>query len=306
MDLSWRRIALACTGLGLAGSLAVLVAADLLPLWWWSEIFQHPRAQVLGGSLLCAIAWSMLVRWRWRWCSLLIPLWALGGMLPALAGTPDSGRAVCRLVTANVHSSNPDPAAAVAALLALDAEVLILLEPDHSWRPHLAPLRAAYPVQRELLRDDNFGICAYAKQGSIAVWQPDAVEVPCLVIAWDGLEILGVHPPPPFSDEYHGWWTGQLAAIATWSATRPNAVVAGDLNATPWSSGFRRLCRDGRLAGPGGFAAWKPTWLVGTPLAAPIDHVLAGSGLAVSAHAVGPDIRSDHQPVRTVVLRRQP
>lgn len=306
MELSWRRIAQAIAGLGLAGSLAALIAADLLPLWWWSELFQHPRAQLAVGSLVCAVVWSLLLRWRWRWCSLLLPVWAVAGMVPALAGVPGAGNPLCRLVSANVHSANPDPAAAVASLLALDADVLILLEPDHGWAGHLAPLRAAYPVRRELLRDDNFGICAYARSGTIAVWQPDAVEVPCLVIARDGLEILAAHPPPPFSAEYHAWWSAQLREMAAWSASRPMAVVAGDLNATPWSGAFRRLCRDGRLSGPGGLAAWTPTWLSGTPLAAPIDHVLAGAGLAVASHVVGPRIGSDHLPVQTTVLRRRP
>ncbi len=303
MGLSWRRIGLVLAGLGLAGSIGALVAADLLPLWWWSEMWQHPRPQLAAGSLLCALIWSLLARLRWRWFALLVPLWAVAGMLPALAGRQAQGQVVCSLVSANVHSTNPDPAGAVAQLLALDADILVLLEPDHGWAKHLQPLREAYPLHREMLRDDNFGICAYTRRGVIAVWEPEAVEVPGLLVGFDGIEVLAVHPPPPFSAEYHRWWSAQLTAIAAWAAAHPQAVVAGDLNATPWCSGFRRLCREGRLAGPGGLAAWTPTWLSGTPLAASIDHVLVGPGLGLAGQAIGPDIGSDHRPVRVHVVR---
>ena len=291
---------------GLAGSLLVLIAADLLPWWWWTEAFQHPRIQVALGSLLCAIIWSLLVTWRWRWFSLLLPLWAVAGMLPALSGGPVGDQRLASLVSANVLSSNPDPVRAVARLREMDPDILILLEPDHGWRGPLRPLRDAYPVHREILRDDNFGICAYARSGTITVWQPEGVEVPGLVISTAGIEILAVHPPPPFSAEYHRMWHGELVAIARWSASRSRAIVAGDLNATPWSAGFRRLCADGALHGPGGLAAWTPTWLRGTPLAAPIDHVLAGVAVAVHGHRVGPDIGSDHQPVQVELRLARP
>ncbi len=295
---SWRRVVAGLSGCGLAGSLLALIAADLLPLWWWSEALQHPRLQIALGSLLCAIIWSLLAAWRWRWFSLLLPLWAVAGMLPSLSGGGVGDQRLATLVSANVLSSNPDPARAVARLRDLAPDVLILLEPDHGWRAPLQALRDDYPVRREILRDDNFGICAYARSGTITVWQPEGVEVPGLVIATAGVEILAVHPPPPFSAAYHAMWSGQLAAIARWSATRPRAIVAGDLNATPWSSGFRRLCANGVLHGPGGLAAWTPTWLRGTLLAATIDHVLAGSDVVVHGHTVGPAIGSDHQPVQ--------
>ncbi len=306
MDLSWRRVGAGLAGAGIAGALAALVAGDLLPIWWWSEIWQHPRPQLAVVSLCCALAWSLLRQSRWRWCSLLVPLWAFAGMLPALFGGAmrGAGPVIASVVTANVHSSNPDPAAAVATIHDLQADIVIVLEPDLGWSATLQALRDAYPVHRELLRDDNFGICAYARRGTIEVWQPDGVEVPGLVVHCDGVEVLGIHPPPPFSAEYYGWWRSELAAVAAWSAGRPAAVVAGDLNATPWSSGYRRLCRDGRLQGPGGMAAWSPTWMRATPLAAPIDHILVGSDLGMDGHAVGPDLRSDHQPVLVRLRRR--
>jgi endonuclease/exonuclease/phosphatase (EEP) superfamily protein YafD len=296
--VNWTRIGLALAVVGLAGSLAGLMLADALPFWWWSELLQHPRLQLLGGSLLCALFAALLSRWRWRWLAFALPLWALGGLLPALwQAAPTVARdADLRVAVANVHSANPDPAAAVAAILALDADVVAVLETTGPWGPFLAPLRRAYPVRVELPRDDNFGICLYARRGRAEAWQPDGVEVPGIVLAIDDVELLAVHPPPPFSADYQRMWRSELAAVAAWARPR-RAVVIGDLNATPWSAAFRALCRDGGVRGPGGLSALSPTWMRGTVLGAPIDHVLLGDGLAYTGHAVGGDIRSDHRPV---------
>lgn len=302
---SWRRILGAFAILGLIGPVLGLVLADLLPDRWWSEAFEHPRPQYLACSLLAAGMLLILIRRRLAWLACLIPLWALGGMLPALHGRSGGAAdaAGLRVVTANVHATNPDPAAAIAAILALDADVVALLEPTADWEEPLGVLRAAYPQHRELLREDNFGIALYARSGRISTWWPDQVEVPGLLLQTDGIELLAVHPPPPFSPVYHAWWHSELGAIATWAPSRPAAVVVGDLNATPWSGGYRRMCAVGGLAGQGGLAMWRPTWMWPTPLAAPIDHILVGPALRVSGHRVGPDIRSDHLPVSANIVR---
>lgn len=304
-SFSWRRILCAFAILGLAGPFLGLVLADLLPDRWWNEAFEHPRPQYLLCGTLAAAALAILLRRRVVWFAGLVPLWALIGMLPALPGRPDVPGAGTGLqvVTANVHSDNPDPVGAIAALVAMDADVVAVLEPTMDWEGPLGALRAVYPQHREILRGDNFGIALYARRGRITTWWPDGVEVPGLLLANDGIELLAVHPPPPFSPAYHAAWQGELAAISAWAASRPAAVVIGDLNATPWCGGFRRLCADGGLAGQGGLAMWVPTWMWPTPLAAPIDHVLAGPALRVSGHRVGPDIGSDHRPVRARIVR---
>lgn len=304
MDLSWRRVLAACAILAVAGPLLGLILADLLPDRWWSEAFEHPRLQYALCGLVGGVLLPLTLRRRWAWAALAVPLWAVATMLPALGGSAQPGAwPVATLVSANVHSSNPDPAAAVRTLVGLDADIVVVLEPTEAWRPHLAPLRDAYPVHREMLREDNFGICIYARDGRITTWWPDDVQVPGLVLATDGLELLAVHPPPPFTPTYHEWWRAELGAIADWARGRPQAVVAGDLNATPWCGAYRRLLADGGLHQAGGLGAWHPTWMWPTPLAAPIDHVLVGRTLGFATRWVGPDIGSDHRPVVAVISR---
>jgi len=59
----------------------------------------------------------------------------------------------------------------------------------------------------------------------------------------------------------------------------------------------------GRLEDTMAGRTWSPTWLTGfAPLALRIDHVLASPGTCVVNAEVGPEIGSDHRPLR-VTLR---
>jgi endonuclease/exonuclease/phosphatase (EEP) superfamily protein YafD len=51
--------------------------------------------------------------------------------------------------------------------------------------------------------------------------------------------------------------------------------------------------------------AWQPTWEADFwPLALPIDHVLVPSTSCVTYTEVGPDVGSDHRPVRVTLRLR--
>jgi endonuclease/exonuclease/phosphatase (EEP) superfamily protein YafD len=79
-------------------------------------------------------------------------------------------------------------------------------------------------------------------------------------------------------------------------ATGEAAIVVGDLNATPWSSGLRAAAAQGFLSAQG----LAPTWpaSVARVFGIPIDHVLADSRhWRVVQSGRGPQIGSDHLPV---------
>jgi endonuclease/exonuclease/phosphatase (EEP) superfamily protein YafD len=96
-----------------------------------------------------------------------------------------------------------------------------------------------------------------------------------------------------------GWRDSQLDRIAELLGTTPRPrILAGDLNATPWSAPVASLRSRTGLeivgGGPGATGTW-PTWL---PMPrVHIDHVLFDRSIRVRAHHVGPDIGSDHLPV---------
>jgi endonuclease/exonuclease/phosphatase family metal-dependent hydrolase len=92
----------------------------------------------------------------------------------------------------------------------------------------------------------------------------------------------------------------QAAALAM---TRPDAtVLLGDLNLTPYAPAFARLVAESGLRDALDGVAWRPTWQAGFwPLALPIDHVLVPRGACVVGHEIGPDVGSDHRPLRVTL-----
>ncbi|MEO0587954.1 MAG: endonuclease/exonuclease/phosphatase family protein, partial [Planctomycetota bacterium] len=77
------------------------------------------------------------------------------------------------------------------------------------------------------------------------------------------------------------------------------AVVAGDFNATPFSSSFAALGRAGLINSQRGHG-WSATWpgeLIPLGLGIPIDHVVHSADLTTVSRDVGPRLGSDHHAV---------
>lgn len=81
---------------------------------------------------------------------------------------------------------------------------------------------------------------------------------------------------------------------------RAPALLAGDLNATPWSATISKVMEAGGLhrTGPAGMS-WLhrrlPRWLL--PLGLAIDHVFAKGAVQVLSVETLDDVGSDHLPV---------
>jgi endonuclease/exonuclease/phosphatase (EEP) superfamily protein YafD len=82
------------------------------------------------------------------------------------------------------------------------------------------------------------------------------------------------------------------AAVVTGSAP---TVLAGDFNATPWSSAFSGLAEQGLHRATGLTASW-PAQMKGI-FGIPIDHVMVTSHWAMATSQTGLDLGSDHLPV---------
>ena len=90
------------------------------------------------------------------------------------------------------------------------------------------------------------------------------------------------------------------------ASLRP-VVVCGDLNCSPWSPYFADLLERGRLTDPRAGGRTPTSWRSGNPLfALPIDHLLPGGSARVTGLAAGPDVGSDHRPLRATVTWAEP
>ncbi|MDZ4689201.1 MAG: endonuclease/exonuclease/phosphatase family protein [Planctomycetaceae bacterium] len=281
----------------------MLVGHTLGGVWWGFDLLNH-FWPYYGLLLLIAAVW-LLTQWQWRpggWAVAAL-VWNLTAIVPYYLPRSSTDGEPLRLVVCNLLTGNATPTRAIEFLEATDADVLVLLEVDHEWMPRLKPLRAKYPHGRIIPQPGSFGIALLSRRPLVQLEQINfgLSGVPTLTAVIEDLDvrIIVTHPPPPIGGNYADRRDRQLADVAKFAAdsARP-VVVAGDLNATPWSATFRNLTARGRMRDSSLGFGLHPTWpTVGPVSILPIDHVLVSPTLGVRNRRVGPRLGSDHRPV---------
>lgn len=219
----------------------------------------------------------------------------------------------------NVHTSNPDKQGVVTMIRDSGADLVFLQEINRAWVDAIDAQLVGYEPVKLDPRTDNFGIgCWVRTGGGVTVESVEAVDISgglaqvnaldVIVRLEDGLtaRVLSLHTLPPVNRSYAAARDAQLAAAAQISAdTDDPFVLIGDLNATPWSSSYRALVRDGGLTdslrgrGLNGFAAPGASWPAGLVSLGmiPIDHCLTRGGAVVVERRLGEANGSDHRPL---------
>lgn len=267
-------------------------------LAWLVDLGSHWQWLFVAGLGFSAT----LVVWvdrRWAVCLLLVPIPWLTASVQA-PRLERGGAATFAIASVNVHLDNADPQPLVCWLSEErpDAAVIVEVSPDYavslkalagypfqSIVPDTGPFGMAlvsrYPLLETKVMRDSEGIARIESQ---------------LQLPGRRIGLVAFHPMPPLSPQYHGARNDQLRTLARAAqAGDYPAILAGDINATPWSSAFSRLEQYGLRRASG----LEPTWpvagrgLVGIP----IDHVLVTPHWRVVSHQRGPDIGSDHYPV---------
>lgn len=301
--------------------LAALVAAgaalaELGGRLWFADLAAHFRWQCL---VLAALAAAIGIGTR-RYAMMAVAVagaaahgWAM--TLPAYApfSSPSAGTAHFRLVTANLRYDNATPDKILAFVDAAKPDVLVLQEAVSGLHPVIQTLMRRYPhVSPPDWHDSGTLILSRLPLAEARrLGPPDKRGRQSIVYARvplgsRHLDLYGLHAPVPLRPNAYHRQNELLATLAAAARTgQRTMIVAGDFNMTPWSPRFRALQRDSglRLASLGGL--WRHTWPSATGpwyghlllRGLPIDHVLAGAGINVSAVARGPDIGSDHYSV---------
>lgn len=260
---------------------------------------------------------------RWRWPAALgaVVLAWLCAQQPVAPDGPPAG--ALRLASANLlHGSGAEPVAVAEALLALDADVLLLLEwtGDNADRQTLVDgglglfLDRAHPGTRGValaLSGRVAGAATLLRPGGTG---PCAMPGALARVDWNGAEVgvLGVHPPPPVPG-CGGATAASLAQVAGLLAegrvgegapvplpAGAPAVVLGDLNSLPVAPGLASLRGAGLVDGVLAHS-WRPapSWPV-LPLGVSlgrIDGVWVPAGSAVVGAGTVPIPGSDHRAV---------
>ena len=276
--------------------------------WHWGlELSTHFAFQYALMALVAMAGFACLA--RPRGVALAAVVLALHSTpLLGLTGAPEDpavgASQKTRLLMANVRTSNANRRGLLDLIQAEQPDAVLLLEVSEAWLADLAPLDAEYPHRLAEPRGDNFGIALYSRRpltdGRI-VHLGDA-GVPSIECGLEGasLRLLLTHPVPPMGRRAAAERDRQLEAVARRARELgPRVVLAGDLNATPWSPIFSRVLDLGALRDSRGGFGLQPTWSAGLPYLAriPIDHFLVGRDVRVLHREVGPRIGSDHLPV---------
>lgn len=306
-----------------AGIGLLLPLANRLPLGdsglvWALDLAAH--WQVLYAPLwlmLCLAAGFRAKRWWLLMPLALLPWWTASPALPAAdAGALDAGAApALSVAVANVHASNREPARLLAWLRAHPADVVVLNELTPAFAEALAAAAGdLYPYRAFVPENSPFGIGVMARRPLAELEVTRSADgIPAIAARVDAngraARIVAVHPMPPLAPHWHRQRDLLLRTLAAQTDALPR-VVAGDLNASPWSTGLLRAARpqtradagtDRRTAELRRSTGLDATWsyrVLGLHLGIPIDHVLADGCWRRGRHERGPQIGSDHRPVR--------
>ncbi len=224
-----------------------------------------------------------------------------------------------RLLDANVDKGNPSIVAYAGEIATVRPQLVTLEEANPIDVAQLvgtgALARLPYRVEIRRYGSTGFFIAShYPLTGGNAVYYTAGlpVIVQTTVDLPSGPQPLWVvHTIAPLPASFSAW-KGELALIDRLLASRRagGLLVVGDFNATWGNRGFRDILATGLTDGAAARGqALDMTWSQTVPVVPPfvrIDHVLTGTGLAVTQMRTADGPGSDHRTlIATVALRRE-
>ncbi|HKX07766.1 MAG TPA: endonuclease/exonuclease/phosphatase family protein [Stellaceae bacterium] len=291
--------------------LGLATAASYFDAWWWGlALISHFRPHLAAASLLSGVI-SLLSRDRLS-CALSLVLLATNAvpLLPyfSFAASAAVPHANLRVLAFNMHGMATDRAEFRELIGAEHPDLVVLSEISGGIRalqaetPQLPPYISGEPrgVLDSVVLFSRWPLTnvrdAETSNGEAGILSADV----CASDRWDGcLRIIALHGAPPFGT---GATTQaeQLAIVARLAAAAPErgALVAGDLDVTPWSPAFETLLAHGKLVDTGLRRGLTATWLSRVPvIGLLIDHVLVSPGISVADNHLGNNVGSSHFPV---------
>jgi endonuclease/exonuclease/phosphatase (EEP) superfamily protein YafD len=285
----------------------VTIAGFLARLSWLLELFVHYRLQCALLALLALASFALGGRRGWAGAAGVLLLVNLVPVVPLYYGrekTPANGQPI-RLLFANLHYGDVRPRRFLELVSACTPDVVVMAEVTDGLLRRLQPLRRDFPVVSLAPQEGPLGLAFLSRMACPAsrMMKFEGSEMLTFVghlqTGAGQVLLVGAHTYPPLGPAWARDRNAQLAAMADLMREEDGpAILAGDLNCTPYSPYFRRLLRAGGLRdGRRGFGV-KATWPAPLgPLGLPIDHCLVGGGIVVTDFQIGPNIGSDHLPI---------
>ncbi len=281
---------------------------------WWTDGFTHFRAQYVGILVLALVLWQRRYKLPWIVLGMIGLVWNASYVLMLYRGDIQKGTTqnYFTVLLFNVRSKNTSYEQVLNYFKKSKADVFVVEEITEKWAERLEPWSKTFVSHLELPQEDNFGLGIYSRYPleHPKINPLSENTTPSLEghFWFNGTQVhlLAVHAVAPLS---HATWkvrNNQLDSIGAWCLDKNyNAVIAGDLNVTPWSSFFDRLLSKGRLVHMRRGFGIVPTWPCRMPLLEiPIDSVLVQNNLEIVQVERGPALGSDHFPVLVTIQTR--
>ena len=262
---------------------------------WLLDLVTHGQWLYLG-LLLLGVALLIRRRPAAALVLLLLPLPWLSAS-PSLTNQAEPDGPGFRVAVVNLNMAQPPLPALTDWLESDPPDLLILLECTPAMARWLDD-RDALPTPVEHPDESPFGLClraAWPLRDARTQW--DAAGIPRLhaELDWHGrdLEVIALHPMPPISAQFHQLRNQQLRELIADLDPAKHSILAGDLNASPWSSAFAGLNRTSVRRASG----LQPTWpAVGQGwFGIPIDQVLVTTAWRGSKAGASRSLGSDHR-----------
>jgi endonuclease/exonuclease/phosphatase (EEP) superfamily protein YafD len=293
--------------------LALATAASYFGGWWWGlALIAHFRPHLAALSLVTLAAGLL---WRARLgTALSLALLAVNAapLLPylglAAGGSSAAPPANLRVLVYNMHREDTDRAAFRELIEREQPDLVVLSEisggiTELVEETALPAYRAGEPSSGLL-----YGVLLFSRW-PVPDWHvehsADGIgsvlsATLCQSERWPGcLRVIALHAAPPFGDgvpiqEQQLETAARLAA----EAHQRRAVLAGDLDLTPWSPAFAELLARSGLVDTGPRRGLTATWLSWLPFVGlMIDHVLVSPDIRVAGNRLGAQLGSEHFPV---------
>jgi endonuclease/exonuclease/phosphatase (EEP) superfamily protein YafD len=295
-----------------AVALAALTLAAFGGQWvWWLDVLANFRAQYVVALALFGLV-IMMSRWKKTGYVVLgVALVNLIVVLPLYIGSPAEARVeadTIRVMSFNLLSDNERYSDVIEYVSSVDPDLVFLHEASRPWEVAVESADLEYEIIRPRSDDLIFGTLVLVRgQGVTAVSHgfaasaPRAVSLQYTPFGWEQpLAVLSTHPLAPTDQERADLRDAQLAFAGEWASGQAGAhIVAGDFNATPWSSPFRRLMGAADLINSQTGFGLQPSFPTTSNLLlrVPIDHLLHSDELEVTSRQLGPALGSDHFPL---------
>ena len=289
-------------------SLLFTVTSFAGPWNWFADLFAHFRPQYLVALSLG----TLLLLWRRRWlpgsaafvgallnASMLMPQ----PPLPALE--LERGNLTIRCVSLNVLQGNSSYDKVEGFLRTSEADVVVLQEVTPKWRPVLQRLRDVFPHQLDHARKDSKGAALLSRfAGGNFRFEPFPGDRQIGALVGDlstpagPVTVYGIHSHKPTSPRHARGQREYFEWLARFSAESGGpAIVAGDFNSTPWSSGFRAFTDHSAFSNTSRGVVFDATWCAGLPVQLVIDHAFVSPHWRLRSRQIGPAVGSDHRPL---------